>query len=128
DQKILFSAIGQIGEMLYEVGIDELTDVNLSEKTTGAYSITFLKTILKIASITEKLEVSLKTDHPLKMEFTILEGGDLEYYLAPRTEEEEQYEDDWEDDKEFTSDEDTKETEPEDIEDTEESDIEEDEI
>ena len=84
---LVFSSTGQIGEMEYNLGIDDLIESNLSGSHTGAYSLKFLKDILKISSITEKLEISLKTDHPLKMIFNILEGGVLSYFLAPRVEE-----------------------------------------
>ena len=93
-QGLVFSSIGQIGEMEYELGEDDLIDSDLNGTSSGAYSLTFLKAILKIASITEKLEISLKTDHPIKMIFNLLEGGELSYFLAPRVEEAEFEEDD----------------------------------
>ncbi len=86
-EKLIFSSSGQIGEMNYELGLDELIETDINETSSGAYSLTFLKAILKIAPITEKLEISLKTDHPLKMIFNLLEGGELSYFLAPRVEE-----------------------------------------
>jgi len=89
-----FSSSGQIGEMEYDLNEDDLIESQLQGSSTGAYSLTFLKAILKIASITEKLEISLKTDHPLKMNFDLLEGGKLSYFLAPRVEEEEFADDD----------------------------------
>ncbi len=92
-QGLTFSSSGQIGEMNYEIGLDELIDSDINESSSAAYSLTFLKAILKIASITEKLEISLRTDHPLKMVFNLLEGGELFYFLAPRVEEEEYEED-----------------------------------
>ena len=90
---LVFSSTGQIGEMEYDLNEDDLIETNISGTSSGAYSLTFLKAILKIASITEKLEISLKTDHPLKMIFNLLEGGELSYFLAPRVEEAE-FEDD----------------------------------
>lgn len=87
EKGLVFSSSGQIGEMEYNLSIDELIESNITESSNGAYSLTFLKAILKIASITEKLEISLKTDHPLKMIFNLLEGGELSYFLAPRVEE-----------------------------------------
>lgn len=84
---LLFSSTGQIGEMEYDLNQDDLLESNISDVNSGAYSLTFLKAILKIASITEKLEISLRTDHPLKMIFNLLEGGELSYFLAPRVEE-----------------------------------------
>jgi len=91
---LVFSSTGQIGEMEYSIETGDLLDSNLSGTHTGAYSLKFLKDILKISSITEKLEMSLRTDHPLKMIFGILEGGELSYFLAPRVEEAEFDEDD----------------------------------
>jgi hypothetical protein len=93
-QGLNFSSTGQIGEMIYDLSEEDLIDAEISETSSGAYSLTFLKAILKIASITEKLEISLKTDHPLKMIFNLLEGGELNYFLAPRVEEAEFDEDD----------------------------------
>jgi len=87
DQGLVFSSTGQIGEMNYELELDELIETDITGTSSGAYSLTFLKSILKISSITEKLEISLKTDHPLKMIFDLLEGGELFYFLAPRVEE-----------------------------------------
>ena len=87
NQGLTFSSSGQIGEMEYELDSDELIESDISETSSGAYSLTFLKAILKLASITDKLEISLKSDHPLKMMFNLLEGGELNYFLAPRVEE-----------------------------------------
>jgi proliferating cell nuclear antigen len=87
NEGLLFSSTGQIGEMEYNLTTDDLINSEIAETCSGAYSLTFLKAILKIASITEKLEISLKTDHPLKMIFSLLEGGELNYFLAPRVEE-----------------------------------------
>jgi len=97
---LIFSSAGQIGEMEYSLGEDDLIETDIEGSSNGAYSLTFLKAILKIASITEKLEISLKTDHPLKMIFNLLEGGELSYFLAPRVEEAE-FEDDDDDMDEF---------------------------
>ncbi len=94
EKGLTFSSSGQIGEMVYNLGVEDLIETHISDSNTGAYSLTFLKAILKISSITEKLEISLKTDHPLKMIYNLLEGGELSYFLAPRVEETEYDEDD----------------------------------
>lgn len=83
---LTFISTGQIGEMEYQLGSDDLIEENILDKEASAYSLTFLKNILKISSITEALEISLKTDHPLKMDFSLLEGGKLLYWMAPRVE------------------------------------------
>jgi proliferating cell nuclear antigen len=84
---LTFESSGQIGEMVYFLGVEDLLESDLHKEGQGAYSLTFLKSILKIKSITEKLNISLKTDHPLKMIFDIFEGGKLSYFLAPRVDE-----------------------------------------
>lgn len=87
NEGITLNSIGIIGEMLYELGSDELIELDIKENTSGSYSIKFLKSILKLKSITEKLELSLKTDHPAKLVFDIIEGGKADFFLAPRVEE-----------------------------------------
>ncbi|MFX0020636.1 MAG: proliferating cell nuclear antigen (pcna) [Promethearchaeota archaeon] len=90
---LVFNSTGQIGEMEYNIELDDLPEKKIEETEMGAYSITFLKKILKLASITEKLEIFLKTDYPLKMIFTLINGGILNYFLAPRVEKDEFEED-----------------------------------
>ncbi len=98
---LLFSSSGQIGEMRYNFSLEDLFESDISEgESKGAYSLTFLKSILKIAAITENFKISLKTDHPLKIEFGLLEGGMLKYFLAPRVEEAE-FDDDTDDEDEL---------------------------
>jgi len=87
DKGLVFSSVGQIGEMEYVLAFDEILETDIKGSSKGAYSLQFLKSILKIENITEKLTISLKDDHPLKLIFNILEGGILSYFLAPRVEE-----------------------------------------
>ena len=94
DKGLTFSSSGQIGEMEYDMALDDLLESDFDGINTGAYSLTFLKAILKLIPITEALELSLKSDHPLKMIFNLLEGGVLSYFLAPRVEEAEFDDDD----------------------------------
>jgi proliferating cell nuclear antigen len=84
---LTISSIGQIGEMEYQLGIDEFLEIELDKTQSGAYAILFLKSIMKLKPIIERLKVSLLTDYPLKMEIFLIEGGQLEFYLAPRVEE-----------------------------------------
>ena len=85
---ILFNSFGQIGEMNYELSLDEIEEHNINEAGEGSYSIAFLKSILKLSTITKELEVSLKTDHPIKMVFTLENDDEVLYFLAPRVEQE----------------------------------------
>lgn len=83
---LIFSASGVLGDLDFQFEKDDLISANLVSIETGSYSLTFLKKILKISNITEKLEVSVKTDYPLKMKFSLLEGAILFFWLAPRVE------------------------------------------
>jgi proliferating cell nuclear antigen len=87
EKGLVFGASGQIGEMIYELTEEDLIESHIAEDNTGAYSLTFLKAIMKLSSITEKLEMSLLTDHPIKLIFNLLEGPVVHYFLAPRCEE-----------------------------------------
>nr|BDI55024.1 MAG: proliferating cellular nuclear antigen [uncultured archaeon] len=87
DEGINFSSVGIIGEMLYELGSDELEELNIIKDSTESYNVKFLISILKLKGITEKLEVSLKTDNPAKLVFNITDGGIAHFFLAPRVEE-----------------------------------------
>lgn len=94
DKGLTFSSSGQIGEMEYDMELDDLYEPDFDGINTGAYSLTFLKAILKLINITETLELSLKSNHPLKMIFNLLEGGELSYFLAPRVDSEDLSDDD----------------------------------
>ncbi len=94
-----FSSSGQIGDMSYELGEDDLESSNINSGEMGSYSITFLKSILNFRNVTDKLELSLKTDHPFKFEFNLIEDSKLFVFLAPRVDDgegEEDYDDEME--------------------------------
>ena len=88
EELLKMTSSGQIGEMEYELDKEECIEFESGEtEASGSYAIRFLKNIMKVIGITEKLEISLKTDHPLKFAFDLLEGAQLTYFLAPRVEE-----------------------------------------
>jgi proliferating cell nuclear antigen len=80
EEGLLFSSNGQIGEMEYNLNLEDLESSKIDETSTGAYSLNFLKAILKITQITIKLEMSLKTDHPLKIIFGLENEGELSFF------------------------------------------------
>lgn len=87
EEGLTFASVGQIGEMEYTLGMEAFLSAELSDEGTTNYSILFLKAITKLSPITEKLVFYNKKDHPLKMDFSLLEGPELKYFLAPRVEE-----------------------------------------
>ena len=81
------SASGQIGEMEYQIDKDDLIAYKTEKEENGQYSLTFLKGIMRLSSITENFNISLKSDHPVKLVFKLENGAELDYFLAPRVEE-----------------------------------------
>ena len=101
DVGISFASVGQIGEMYGEISIDDLDASEIDGSANGSYSITFLKNILKLSTITKELELSIKDDHPIKLLFTLINTSKLLYFLAPRVEDAGfEDEDDWDDEPE----------------------------
>ncbi len=85
--KLIFSTTGNIGDMEYVLEKDELESSELATESTGIFAISFLKNILKISAIADKVELELKSEAPLKMIFDILNSSRIMYFLAPRVEE-----------------------------------------
>ena len=76
-----------------------MTIQKIEESCAGSYSLTFLKVILKLTSIEDvKVNMSLKNDHPLKIIFDMAEEGELSFFLAPRVEDEDIDEDEYDTD------------------------------
>jgi len=86
DVGIIFNSYGQIGEMNGEIGLEDLDGYEIDGTSAGSYSISFLKNILKLSTITEELDISIKEDHPIKMIFKLTNSDELLYFLAPRVE------------------------------------------
>lgn len=86
---LIIEASGQIGEMTYELQEEDLIESEINGTQSGRYGITFLKAIIKLAPITEEFKLSALKDHPLFLQFKLLEGGVIDYYLAPRVDSEE---------------------------------------
>jgi len=87
-KQLQFSAEGTMGDMSYDLESEELIFSEFTGTTEGSFAIQFLKNILKITSISDQVNMSLKTESPVKMKFTILNNSFIQYFLAPRVEEE----------------------------------------
>ena len=90
DKNLTMRAWGTVGEMEYVLSPESLITYDMERSATCAYGISYLKFIGKLKSITEKLEMSLIDDHPIKMIFYLLEGGKMFYFAAPRVAESEE--------------------------------------
>ncbi|MHA1338560.1 MAG: proliferating cell nuclear antigen (pcna) [Promethearchaeota archaeon] len=92
NEGIIFKAEGQNGEMKTELEKDDdgVEEFNIEEDGEGSFAIAYLKNILKIGSITDRLTISLNPNTPIKCQFNILSNSSFIYFLAPRVEEEEE--------------------------------------
>ncbi len=92
DEGIVFKAQGQIGESecILEKDDEGINDFIASEKGEGTFPLEYLKDIIKIGTITDRVEISLNPNTPIKAKFNILSSSSFTYFLAPRIEEEEE--------------------------------------
>jgi len=83
-----FAAEGITGDMEYVLEKEELISQEFGNASEGSFAIQFLKNVLKISSITDQVAMSLKSESPVKMKFSILNNSHIQYFLAPRVEDE----------------------------------------
>ncbi len=95
EDKLIFSCSGNIGDMEYVLEKDELDSADFAETSKGIFALSFLKNVLKIASVSKQIRMQLRTEAPLKMEFDILNNSRILYFLAPRVEEDDDMDDDY---------------------------------
>ncbi|MHA1475388.1 MAG: proliferating cell nuclear antigen (pcna) [Promethearchaeota archaeon] len=94
DKNLSFSTNGNIGDMTYELEKEELISADFTKKSEGIFGLEFLKNILKVSAVSTNVEMSMASDLPIKMVFDILNSSRIVYYLAPRTEDEDNDDDD----------------------------------
>lgn len=83
-----FTSIGQIGEMVYELGSEDLDIIDLNEEAKATYSIKYLKDMMKMSPISKKLTIFLKTDNPFRLLLDLEGNSKINYFLAPRVDQE----------------------------------------
>jgi len=93
---IIFKAQGQNGEMKTELDKDDdgIEEFNIEEEGEGSFALEYLKNIIKINSISDRISISLNLNTPLKCQFKVLSNSSFIYFLAPRVEEEPEVEED----------------------------------
>ena len=91
EEGIIFKAEGQIGESecILEKDDDGVEDFKVESSGEGTFALDYLKNIIKIGSIADKVSLHLNSETPLKAKFNIMANSSFSYYLAPRIEEEE---------------------------------------
>lgn len=87
NKNLIFSTEGTLGDMEYVLDENELKKFNFTVKSEGNYAIQFLRNIVKIGSVSQNVSMSLDDKAPLKSVFKILKFSQIQYFLAPRVEE-----------------------------------------
>ena len=90
NQTLVFKTEGSIGDMEYQLEADELSDhaFDPTGECVNCYAIAFLRSILKIGSIVSNVSIKLNSEKPFYCQFKIFANSQIEYFLAPRVEEE----------------------------------------
>jgi proliferating cell nuclear antigen len=87
-------ASGDNGEFstIWNAAKDEDLEIETSERSVGMYPISYISNIIKLVSVTSKLQFSYSTEMPILMVFSLKPDdkpiGIATYFLAPRVEEE----------------------------------------
>jgi proliferating cell nuclear antigen len=85
DKTLGIKSDGDTGSVDIEFPEDKLLSIKCDKPSRAVYSLEYLNSILKAAEIPSVVNISLKSDAPLKVEYTIGDGRVI-YYLAPRIE------------------------------------------
>lgn len=82
--------IGESGTNKAEVELNKdspsLVSLEVDEKTESKYAIDYLKKISKASKIADTLTLQFKTDHPMRLDYKVLDRLELNFILAPRVE------------------------------------------
>lgn len=95
--KFTVFAKGDNGEVEVEIPSerDALT-LEVKERSSSLYPLSYLTSIIKIGSVTDNLTLEYSTEMPMQMLFKLKKIGEangyIKYFLAPRVEEEEEFE------------------------------------
>ena len=84
---ITFKSEGSIGEMEYVLEKEEFIVDEQEYKlgvSEGTFTINKLKSILKISSLVESVNLGLASDAPARLLFNLMEHSKIIYFLAPR--------------------------------------------
>lgn len=90
DNKLNIIAAGDLGkvEVTLEAGDDALKEIRVKERTKSRYAIDYLQKIIKGAKLANDVQLNLRSDYPLQVDFSLQDLARLSFILAPRVESE----------------------------------------
>lgn len=95
DKNLAVAAEGDLSKAHIDIPQDHDTKIVIEEKVGGdaveqpvkaRYSIEYLKKMVQGAKLADKVTLQFRTDHPLRLEYKVLNKVKLSFILAPRVE------------------------------------------
>jgi len=86
-EKFIVSSGSEKGKGVSEYTKDQLIDLNVEgEEVISAYSSNYLLDMVAYSELSEVLEISFASRKPAKFYYSLINGGELTFYVAPRSE------------------------------------------
>ncbi|MEA2070066.1 MAG: proliferating cell nuclear antigen (pcna) [Asgard group archaeon] len=73
-------------KVFIEKDSDVIAEFNAQEEASSMYSLSYLTDMTKAIKASELVMIAFSSSMPIQLEFPIIAGGKLTYYLAPRIE------------------------------------------
>jgi proliferating cell nuclear antigen len=85
DKKIVISSESESGKAEVTLPKDALLELKVTQPARAMFPLEYLKNMTRNTDVSTVIEINLKKDNPMQMEYTIGEGK-IVYFLAPRIE------------------------------------------
>ncbi len=86
DDVFVMETSGDSDSMKFEMGPDDLVDLESDEDCRSLFSLDYLDDMSKAVGRAPEVRLRLGTDLPVMMDFGLVDGIHVEYLLAPRIE------------------------------------------
>ncbi|MCF2142605.1 MAG: proliferating cell nuclear antigen (pcna) [Candidatus Heimdallarchaeota archaeon] len=88
EDELILSASSETKDVkvVIEKDSDVIAEFNVKEESSAMYSLSYLSEMTKAIKASELVMLAFSASMPIQLEFPIVAGGKLTYYLAPRIE------------------------------------------
>ncbi|MHA1238561.1 MAG: proliferating cell nuclear antigen (pcna) [Candidatus Odinarchaeia archaeon] len=85
---LTLTASGDTGDVEIKLSKDSdaILEIEVKQPSYATYALDYLQDIIKASATSEIIELHFSTNMPIKLDFPLMEGGRISYYLAPRVE------------------------------------------
>ncbi|MEM3526142.1 MAG: proliferating cell nuclear antigen (pcna) [Candidatus Jordarchaeaceae archaeon] len=86
--RLQINASGDTGgvEVKLDKSSDAILELNVTEKSKAMYALSYLTDMMRATTTSDTVTVQFSSSMPIKLEFNLIGGGRLTYWLAPRIE------------------------------------------